>query len=149
VGASVVGGNPAARCAPTPSTRTRRMPSENTEPAVSHFTPVGAGGDPFLFELYRRFGRADTLPTVQVVNRVGGVQHPGAAYREPRYRRHCAEQAEVLRALDEAASAVQRATGWRRLVAVDVAVPSYRADPLMLEGILGCRHVATSLHVPQ
>ena len=96
-------------------------------------------GDPFLFQLYRRWGCSSMVET-QIRNGVGGS---GSA----RYEKRLA-QGWTFETLDRA---VAKAEGWlsqkapsvEKFLTLDVIVPSYRVDLRFLEPILQLRRPET------
>ena len=98
---------------------------------------VNQGGDPFLAELCRRLGGLGVCQEISVHNKVGGIQLPDDAhYVPPRYPRAYPPPGQVLEALRQWTERAQRNGVGRRSLTVDVLVPSYRANTVVLEGIL-------------
>lgn len=81
---------------------------------------VNQGGDPYLFELYKRFGAARFAIGCVLENTIGG-QEDTTRYTKERVR----FEADIL---TDAVSVVQRAVRVRPLICLDVVVPTYRCD---------------------
>ena len=82
-------------------------------------------GDPFLFELYRRFGAASFAPTASVCNTVGG----SVAARYGKEDSESVWHGEVLsRAVAQLQSAVEPYDA-TRTPCIDVVIPTFRCDP--------------------
>ena len=96
---------------------------------------VNQHGDPFLFEIYRRWGASKFSETAQLLNAVGGVQ-------EARYKK-CDTQVPWRDGPLSAAIAV--VSGWLRneycdinfpqYTCIDIVCPTFRCDLDMLERI--------------
>lgn len=101
---------------------------------------VNQDGDPFLFQLYRRFG-VSTMSSRRICNGIGG----GAAAR---YDKISAPE-WTFGTLDSAAASVNR---WlsskglsdRQLLTIDIIVPSYRVDLQRLRPILSLPSAPTA-----
>jgi hypothetical protein len=103
---------------------------------------INQDGDPYLWELYRRWNCSTFLPEVTIVNEMGGVQLNEKAYIEPRYERvHINWKGEVL------SRGVERVKTWiveqhhqkhllKESLVMDIIVPSYRVNKQFLAGII-------------
>jgi hypothetical protein len=81
-------------------------------------------GDPFLFELYRRFGAACFAPTASVCNAVGGRESARYGKEDAESVWHCAI---LSRAVAQLQSAIEPA-GAVRTPCIDVVIPTFRCD---------------------
>ena len=81
---------------------------------------VNQGGDPYLFELYKRFGAARFAIGCVLENTIGGNEDD-TRYTKERVR----FEADIL---TDAIGVVQRAARAKPLVCLDVVVPTYRCD---------------------
>ncbi|CAM9858632.1 unnamed protein product [Scytosiphon promiscuus] len=102
---------------------------------------VNQDADPWIFEVYNRFGAARVSPTAILDNTLGGCDGDAAnsslaaAAAQPRYRKVAVDwKAELLR------DGVQRVRAWLearrcspgRIVVLDVLVPTVRLDDLSI-----------------
>ena len=93
---------------------------------------INQDGDPFLFQLYRRWGCSSMIPSL-LSNSVGGSG--GARY----IKQHATDW--TFETLDKA---IETATRWlqlknstaRKMVTLDVVIPCYRVDLEILKGIM-------------
>ena len=91
---------------------------------------VNQGGDPFLFELYRQFGAAEFETVARLRNGVGG-------FGEPRYHRNAINwQGRVL---GTALRTMEASMEKRRLVSIDVVIPTFRCEVTTLEALVALR----------
>ena len=81
---------------------------------------VNQGGDPYLFELYKRFGASRFAIGCLLKNTIGG-QEDDTRYTKERVR----YEADIL---TDAIGVVQRAVCVKPLVCLDVVVPTFRCD---------------------
>ncbi|KAG7442613.1 glycosyltransferase family 2 protein [Guyanagaster necrorhizus] len=97
---------------------------------------VNQDGDPFLFQLYRRWGCSYMLKDVTLRNSLGGSEDARyAKLRTPSWSFQTLD-----RAIDVARQWLQvRSPGVQSKLAVDVVVPSFRVDIPLLERILALR----------
>ncbi|KAF7980106.1 hypothetical protein HWV62_39513 [Athelia sp. TMB] len=91
---------------------------------------INQGGDPYLFQLYRRFGASRMIPS-RVQNAVGGSE-------DARYEKHTVDW--TFEVLDEGTARLEawlgpQARSCRRLT-LDIVVPSYRVQLPYLDRIL-------------
>lgn len=95
---------------------------------------INQDGDPYLWELYRRFNSAKLLQEIIVDNKVGGVQLlEDEAYVPPRYERwHVDWKGSLLQKnVDILLKAIEDRKGLghlKKVKVVDIVVPSYRVD---------------------
>lgn len=96
---------------------------------------VNQDADPFLFQIYRRWNASVMAGNAVLTNEIGGAE-------APRYtKEHVAWNGRLL------GSAVEQAAEWlgrigvkvSQVIALDIVMPSYRANPRLIEGILGVR----------
>jgi GT2 family glycosyltransferase/LPS sulfotransferase NodH len=137
--------------------RDASFPAFPTFPVVSRFHLETFGelfpdefinqhGDPFLFELYRRFGAANFAPTGMLCNVVGGSD-------AARYRKEDSESVwhgAVLSRAVEKLQARLEPYGAVRIPCIDVVIPTFRCDPqalLRLTSISFCDDRAASLSI--
>ncbi|KAI8466967.1 MAG: hypothetical protein J3K34DRAFT_524121 [Monoraphidium minutum] len=104
---------------------------------------INQHGDPFLFELYRRWGASVFAPTAALVNTVGGG---GGA----RYQKHGAHWRDGLlsAAIEGLAASLDPATP--RYRCLNVVVPTYRCDPAALARFAALRaspEARASVHI--
>lgn len=97
---------------------------------------VNQDGDPFLYQLYRRFG-ASAMNPVRLTNRVGGLD-------DARYKKHFAA-GWTYEALDNSTSTVGQwlyanSPNVARMTTIDVVIPCYRVRLDILEAILTLDH---------
>ena len=97
---------------------------------------INQDGDPFLFHLYTPFGATRIAQKVLLTNGVGGVQHPNRAYNPPRYDRVHVLWKKLLEPEIRKISEYFKNTPIPRKILLDVVVPSFRAERVLLEGIL-------------
>lgn len=102
---------------------------------------INQDGDPFLFQLYKRWGASRFLQDVTLENGVGGMQlMDDPSYQAPRYERrwidwkHGLLQDHVKMLEDWMKSHLQ--TLPVKKVVIDVVTPSYRVNPTYLKGIV-------------
>ena len=96
---------------------------------------INQDGDPFLFQLYRRWGCSSMIPSA-LTNGVGGSG-------EARYAKERATD-WTFETLD---NSVEKVTQWlqskqstaRKMITLDVAIPSYRVNIEILKGILSLK----------
>ena len=87
---------------------------------------VNQGGDPYLFELYKRFGTSRFAIGCTLENTIGGLEDD-TRYTKERVR----FEADIL---SDAIVVVQKAVHVKPIQCIDVVVPTYRCD---IEGL--CR----------
>ena len=119
---------------------------------------INQDADPFLFQLYRRFGAASFSSTVDITNSVGGVQlSDDIHFVEPRYTRlHLDKWSGAL--LDDSIKKISHNISGKcnlsslgmydlEVLTVDVVIPSYRVDRSFLSRIfdLKCKSKNISL----
>jgi LPS sulfotransferase NodH/glycosyltransferase involved in cell wall biosynthesis len=103
-------------------------------------------GDPFLFQLYRRFGAACFAPTASLRNTVGG-------FDDARYRKEDSESVwhgAVLSRAVEQLQAHLEPFGAVRIPCIDVVIPTFRCDLealLRLTSVSFCEDSAASLSI--
>lgn len=97
---------------------------------------VNQDADPFLFQLYRRWGASRFARTAALTNHIGGVQlAEDTSYVVPRYDRKHVDWANALltQASNRIASSMNLPSA--KYITVDVVVPTYRVVRSFLEGI--------------
>jgi hypothetical protein len=92
---------------------------------------INQHGDPYLFELYRRWGASRFAPTATVCNTVGGAH-------EARYEKEGSVWCDEV--LSQSITTVERWLSCHsidapRIMCVNIVVPSYRCDMSILRGI--------------
>eukprot|EP01031_Cornospumella_fuschlensis_P024430 gene24430-29529_t len=105
---------------------------------------VNQGADPFVFELYRRFGAAKIVKEVEITNEQGGYEHGGnAPYTPPRYERKHIDWRHSL--LQEAIATVENWTKTHdasrsfRVIVMEVIVPSFRVEERFIRHIVSMK----------
>ncbi|RYH20350.1 glycosyltransferase [archaeon] len=93
---------------------------------------VNQDADPFVFEIYRRFGAAKIIREVEITNEKGGYEHGGnEPYTDSRYKRCNIDWRPLL------PEAIVKIENWTkaqddsrifRVVVMDVIVPTYRVE---------------------
>ncbi|RUS14295.1 nucleotide-diphospho-sugar transferase, partial [Endogone sp. FLAS-F59071] len=102
--------------------------------AIEKHVPYGFDGDPYLFQLYRRWGCSVMLPDVKLTNTVGG--EIATRYEKKHH------QNWTFEILDDGVNSVQTwleknsPTAPPRLLTLDVIIPSYRVQMKYLEPII-------------
>jgi hypothetical protein len=92
---------------------------------------INQDGDPFLFELYRRFGSARILPDVKLLNSVGGKF--ASRYEKIPIRFHTTLLNRSLQNLSLAMPA------FTPIICLDVVVPTFRCDIDVLSRIVSLK----------
>eukprot|EP00049_Salpingoeca_infusionum_P004154 m.75240 g.75240 ORF g.75240 m.75240 type:complete len:1008 (-) comp12441_c0_seq1:274-3297(-) len=95
---------------------------------------VNQDGDPFLYQLYRRWGASRMLGSARLINTIGGAG-------DARYTKTRRDELWTGKPLSTAVSRVSewltvRAPSCRRCVVLDVIVPTFRCDFAYLRRIL-------------
>ena len=96
---------------------------------------INQDGDPFLFHLYTPFGATRIAKEVLLTNGVGGFQHLNRAYNLPRYDRVFVLWKKLLKPEIRKISEYFTPPIPQKIL-LDVVVPSFRAERVLLEGIL-------------
>jgi glycosyltransferase involved in cell wall biosynthesis len=101
---------------------------------------INQDGDPYLWELYRRFNGSNVIKEVMINNEVGGVQlAEDDSYQQPRYdRRHIDWKGSLLQ------EQVNTLNEWvadhkhpvPSVNVIDILVPSYRVERSYLSSII-------------
>jgi hypothetical protein len=102
---------------------------------------INQHGDPYLFELYRRWGASEFAPTATLTNSIGGAK---PARYEKEGARWC--QDVLTNSIDVVAAYLRRPPTY---ACWNIVVPSYRCDLRNLEPIskLAMRACLSSIHV--
>ena len=113
---------------------------------------INQDADPFLFQLYRRFGVAKFSSSVTLTNRIGGVELAAdESYVRPRYSRKNVCWNNHL--LDSAVRTIRSnlnlkispgLSDYCTVCTVDVIIPSYRVNRTFLQEILSLTSTDTS-----
>jgi len=109
---------------------------------------VNQDADPFLFQLYRRWGAPRFARTAALTNHIGGVQlAEDTSYIVPRYARKHVDWSNALltQAADRIAKAMDQPSA--KYITVDVVVPTYRVVRSFLEGICALKCAARNVSV--
>jgi hypothetical protein len=109
------------------------FPNEFLSPRLNN-----QGGDPFLFELYKRFGASRVAETCSLENRIGGMND--ARYIKNRVRFEGDILSVALQRLE-----VVLGSEHRSVPCIDVVVPTYRCDVSLLKKITSMR-ASLALH---
>jgi len=97
---------------------------------------INQDGDPFLFQLYRRWG-CSAMVEKRIVNNVGG---PGAARYEKQHAKDWVFE-QLAGALSNTKTWLEsRGVDMEENLAFDVVIPSYRVDLEILSAILELKH---------
>lgn len=100
---------------------------------------INQDGDPFLYSLYKPFGASRFARDVHLTNAVGGVQHTDKKYILPRYDRVHVPWKNLLLTHIVTIDSYLKMNGFGsfpRKLLIDVVVPSFRVNRVLLEGIL-------------
>jgi hypothetical protein len=118
-------------------------------------------GDPFLFEIYRRWGASEFADTAQLKNTVGGkdcaryLKHNVCEWRDTVLSKALSEMDQWLASNSYSSSTAPHTDGLRhqtasagKFLCLDVVCPTYRCELNMLERIVALRtdesyHVST------
>jgi hypothetical protein len=102
---------------------------------------INQDADPYLFQLYRRFGASRFSKTVRLTNHIGGVELPGDLnYVVPRYERHHVDWKKQVDETMNRFLANEKFNLSRFYVfTVDIIVPSFRCSRDYIERFLALR----------
>ena len=109
---------------------------------------VNQDADPFLYQLYRRWGASRFARTAALTNHIGGVQlAEDTSYIVPRYDRKHVDWSNALLTEANARIAKNMVLPSAKFITVDVVVPTYRVVRSFLEGICALKCNAHNVSV--